>query len=140
LPNEVSAHQVCKGFVAGVSMLCEDFQRHASELFSKHPITEVILTNKHPEAPYGGDDLYFLFDEDNWPSVTDRTNLLPHGVYELLVPDVLNHAGNKGFTSPDRAARALSQALVRYGRGLVQPPLPELVFPAPESQEEEMDP
>jgi len=139
LPNEVKAHQIYKGFVSGVSLACGGFQRHARELFSSHPIIGVILTDRHAGLVGldGHDDLSYFLDEARWPTLTSKTDRLPHAVYELLEPDLLTRIGNKGFTSPERANRALSQALVRYGRGLVQPPLPELVFPKPEEEEKD---
>lgn len=107
---------VRRGFVERVEMPTDAFLAHAKALFSRHPVTEVVLADREP---YGGvANAHPSWSDGSRVKVSMRMESnLPGELYQFLSDGV------RGPTSlyrdyPDRAAALadLSRACVRHGR------------------------
>jgi uncharacterized protein (TIGR02996 family) len=114
-----------RGFVWEVGLMLAEFMLHATDLFSTHPVTSVVLMDCHPVSH---DGCWVWYDtRHTW-----------HGTASILrqsyqVPaEQFGHFpgsdhGNQSRLYPDEpsARRAFSAACVAYGRSLAGlPPLP----------------
>ena len=105
-----------RGFASRVELPCAVFLKHAAALFSAHPITEVVLTDKEPLSD-GGVGTYFgraPGPPQNWYWLAggSRSSL----AWEL--PPELWHPTENAFASGDAADEWLSRRCVAYGRKL----------------------
>jgi uncharacterized protein (TIGR02996 family) len=93
---------VRRGFVAEIGLSTPLFLAHAADLFDRHPITRVNLLDRQalplPDGAVAVTASKHLGAAHNWP-----VELLPEGTIRL-------------FSSMGRAARALSDAAVAFGR------------------------
>lgn len=116
-----------RGFVAEVRLTCAEFMTHASDLFSKHPIEKVTLTDRKPVERLGHDHWVWQQEttfQDNWgsgpnPYYPVRYDI-PDAVFDLMVN--WNYSYGEGIgtykTAPSEreACEIVSDACVLYGR------------------------
>ncbi len=119
---------ICRGFVSEVRMPMAAFtEEMVRDLFSAHPITTVVLTDREPkELPVDGWGWYVRF-HDSWVIAAD--DLPPR--FRDFIGGKLRYDNSNWRHFPDRqsALLALSAACVAYGRGLVG--LPPLALTGP---------
>lgn len=118
---------VRRGFTEELVMPCGDFMRMADFLFQRHPIKQVVLTDREPAASFlhpDGFRWWFATDEDNGAAVA----VLGADLY-LVLDKMFRGANSQSEDSPyfptrEAAIDALSAACVAYGRSLAGlPPL-----------------
>jgi uncharacterized protein (TIGR02996 family) len=125
------------GFIDEVTIRPPDFLRHARELFGRHPVTAVQLVGVDPEAldvTRLGDQsrqYHYRFRSEPWPYAVGvwRSGIdgnAPTHQECLRLAHLLDEEDRGGtYTSAEEALAAVSRALVRWGRELVElPPLP----------------
>lgn len=97
------------GFISSIRLTSEQFESHATELFSNHPITEVVLSDvqiEYTETRFGN---YWVL-----PAIRIPRFLRAEKEFSELNDD----SGISAYTGPDEHLTALSRACVRYGRRL----------------------
>lgn len=119
-----------RGFLSRVELPCEDFLTHAAELFARHPITEVKLTDKRPYftpssttepiPPPADWDAMWVAGEQGEPWN------LPLPVFDLLRREYFPFSEFGDAETPEDAAHnEASSACIAYGRKLASlSPLP----------------
>lgn len=121
-----------RGFVDEVLLPREVFFRKAKTLFTWHPITRVVLTDKVPFGlpDYGQDCLWEREDTRevlDGTSIDSHPSILPAGLFDALrdFRAYNRTAGLKWFATEQDALASASRECVRYGRKLCGlPPLP----------------
>lgn len=132
------SYRVDDGFVSAVLSKLENFTEDiARMLFSLHPVTKVVLTDRRPVA--GDDSRQFVWahHEKLGPggeSESSSPGYLPRHLFDLLLPDpkcvrVRDATGasfisTREYRKEKHARDALSRACISWGRSLVG--LPEL--------------
>ena len=112
-------------FLAGVSCTLSQFMEHAKSLFSAHPVTAVILADRHPH---------------DW---TDDFEIPNRGVFSWYTDsifaaaslpfEVMGRRGESDHNTREEALDWLSARCVAYGRYLAGlPPLPGTAAGSPE--------
>lgn len=123
-----------RGFVWRVGLPVLAFLEHARELFAHHPITDVVLYDRHPNAYHRdrtGDRRVWRWDACDAADLSPDTPLpgfVPRELWAGSELRVRRGGQARTFTSEAAARAALSRRCVSYGRGLVG--LPQL-DPAP---------
>ena len=111
-----------RGFISSIRMTCDEFMRHAGDLFRRHPITEVTLADKIPQQL--PDDTTGRY---SW-HVTDffRSYFYSYVPVDLFVLIGMRHGDfevcTPSFRTSQEAADALCRACVDYGRKLANLP------------------
>ena len=119
-----------RGFVDEVRLnaaaFTEDFAR---ELFSRHPVTRVVLTDREPD-PYtrrNDPDRVVSFDWWDWDDDGDEPDRLPSPLFRVMCELFPQHHPHldEWCEFPTRAAAvdALSATCVNWGRSLAELPL-----------------
>lgn len=107
------------GFVFAVLCRSGDFTEDAAHmLFSLHPITNVMLTDRHPLE----DRIWAYFEEPPhrpWHLPRPIWDLLDGCVYDLFISSHKEYAGTRVTPAGQAAREALSRACVSWGRSLV---------------------
>lgn len=109
-----------RGFVESVALPLAAFMEHAGELFSRHPIVSVTITDKEPSRLSSGAAVWLTCDRPG----CNTSTCLPPALFRLFEVEAAG-ANYKRFATPELAYAALSAGCVAYGRrqaGL--PPLP----------------
>jgi hypothetical protein len=113
-----SSAYVHRGFVSSIRLTPEQFEQHAAELFSTHPITEVVLRDKEPYFNDGYDDdeasegyTWFHYRNDDEDSI-------PPEIFRELDGYTSGGINCRNYPTREAALAALSRACVRYGRRL----------------------
>lgn len=97
-----------RGFVSRIELPFAAFMEHAKSLFSDHPITSVVLTDKQPDG-FGPGFWWYDATPGDGAEYIDQPDYLPP---ELTGP--LAHE----FPTLDLAASWLSERCIDYGRWL----------------------
>lgn len=130
---------VKRGFVSSITLPCSAFLSMAKDLFSRHPIEQVFLTNPYRRmCPYGGhrpgSDRTWFFSrstEIGFPPIPANPDYAWLPIDAVLYRDIFDLI--KGgelvdnrlyFSSASDAISCVSNSLVNFGRSLVD--LPEL--------------
>lgn len=107
-----------RGFVASIRLPAAAFLRHAGAVFSRHPVTKVVLTDKRPHE---GSTVVFFREGDAGDVRADEPHYVPAPLWRLMagrgIPDdrAFSH---KGYLTTERANTALSAGCCTYGRSL----------------------
>ena len=123
-----------RGLVGEVRLPAAAFtERFARELFSRHPVVKVVLTDREPAEDHRGQDpvrmLEYLwrFRSHRW----DRRSAVGPSAWDVpppLWPFAFSHrvySATRRYATRDAAASALSAWCVAWGRSLAElPPLP----------------
>lgn len=123
-----------RGLVGEVRLPAAAFtERFARELFSRHPVVKVVLTDREPAEDHRGQDpvrmLEYLwrFRSHRW----DRRSAVGPSAWDVpppLWPFAFSHrvySATRRYATRDAAASALSAWCVAWGRSLAGlPPLP----------------
>jgi uncharacterized protein (TIGR02996 family) len=126
--NAGAAWQFTRGFVSAFRGPCHLFMRHALEMFTAHPITEVALTDRRPLVGVRGDGEaagVWLKASAN-ERRTDDGSHLPDVLFNCLIETMFpgGAAACSGRTAR-HSFESLPVACIRYGRILAGlPPLP----------------
>ena len=121
-----TAHR--RGFVDEVRLPAAAFtEGFARGLFSRHPVTRVVLTDREPWRNYG--HAAFSWSGRGTPGDSPPQNCrVPESWLDILDDDPEAEFKSitwVGFTTPESAAAALSRTAVAWGRELAGlPPLP----------------
>lgn len=103
-----------RGFIWKVELKCEAFLAGAREMFERHPLSHVVLNDRHPVNLPGGRAMWLA---DGSPGAEPQRNRLP----SILFDQLPGGAGSKTarlYDSSDDATDALSIACVAHGRKL----------------------
>lgn len=129
-----------RGFVREVRLRLADFtEANARAMFSAHPVTKVVLTDRTPE-PNGDDRPGWLnwdrLRQDNPALVTlgctERAAYLPDHLWRLLPSPEFRNDYWAHYRPADLAVPALNTACVTWARSLVGlPPLHAPACPPP---------
>jgi uncharacterized protein (TIGR02996 family) len=120
--NSRSPYSFKRGFVYKIELPLSSFLEHAEAIFTHHPITEVVLTDKEPypttdyEEGMGDHECPGWSKEGDWSSDEPETSKIVGQLFDLLTP---KRKYNKGWADYDlvkEAREALSNACVTYGR------------------------
>ncbi len=96
----------------------------ARDLFARHPVTEVRLTDKQAWQMGQGVRFGWTDDPNDFPGPTDW--YVPKPIHSLLTGRVVTGRGRMWYTRREGADRDLSRAVVAWGRSLAGlPPLDE---------------
>lgn len=109
-----------RGFISAIALPCAAFMQHAADLFAKHPIERVTLTDKRPQIDSGRQNGYRWWRELILP--IEASNL-PSAIFNLIEP---GYNVSPDYPTESLACAAMSQACVNFGRSLVVPQLPPL--------------
>lgn len=115
-----------RGFVAEIRLPLAAFVSHANDLFSRHPIEAVVLTDKDPD-PIGQRTQWPLWSWVRQHPYSNAPHLVPDDLWQLLAgydttPDARVYG--RRYASAAAADAAMSAACVAYGRKLAGlPPL-----------------
>ena len=106
-----------RGFVARVEMPTDAFLAHAKALFSRHPVTEVMLADREP-YPNGGGQVWYDVGRDMKSQSVPASVEIPTFLFRLLSNWLPEYGFDRWRAYPDEAAAlvALSRACVRHGR------------------------
>ena len=123
-----TAHR--RGFVDEVRLPAAAFtEGFARELFSRHPVTRVVLTDREPD-PYtrrNDPDRVVSFDWWDWDDDGDEPDRLPSPLFRVMCELFPQHHPHldEWCEFPTRAAAvdALSATCVNWGRSLAELPL-----------------
>lgn len=122
-------YHIDRGFIDAIRCTAAAFTEElARELFSRHPVTSVVLADKEPVASGlgpGGSPLHF------WPRVrpgrtganltfpSDSRHSLPPAIWDRLYNRPADDGGFRlGWNTPEDAKRAAFAECVAYGREL----------------------
>ena len=113
-----------RGFVERVEMPTDAFLAHAKALFSRHPVTEVMLADREP-YPNGGGQVWYDVGRDMKSQSVPASVEIPTFLFRLLSNWLPEYGFDRWRAYPDEAAALadLSRACVRHGRaeaGLTQ--------------------
>ncbi len=123
LTEYATSGEVCgvwhRGFGSEVRMRCADFMQHAAAIFSEHPVTRVVLTDRVPAQidVYSGTSYWRWW----WSSdhVSPDRQTLPTDLYERLdgsFPADSELGSRYAYPSVENANLDLSRACVQFGR------------------------
>jgi uncharacterized protein (TIGR02996 family) len=117
---------VSRGFVGSIRLTSEQFEQHATELFTQHPITEMVLCGRKPFRDGANHSQTWWWS----PPTTGRTaenylDVLPQKIIDRIRKKFgVGAPYDPGFTSYELAMKALSDVCVSIGRELAKlPPL-----------------
>lgn len=140
---------ISRGFISTIDIPCAEFMKHAGELFSRHPITKVSLTDRSPDYyipdeydPPGVDETWGSWHRSD-PSGSDlglADSLLPVQLFDLVACDSIRQIDypeygigtvEAVFANRDSATASLSHRSLYFGRNLARlPPLARPVVKA----------
>jgi uncharacterized protein (TIGR02996 family) len=106
--------QVERGFLCSVKMTLAEFQEHAKQLFSRHPITKVVITDREPAPSNLHPGLWRLWRW--WADSNVPQESLGYGLYAMLDGYIPPEGNQPYWNSFEEAMAALSVACVAYGR------------------------
>ena len=112
-----------RGFVANLTLACDDFMRHAGEIFAAQPVEEVTLSDRWPWVPPGSTDHAVLW---HWQKRSTRAKYVANdmNVPWVLPDEIAAHLTLRTGDWTDHATEAdalaaLSAACVAHGRASV---------------------
>ncbi len=123
LTEYATSGEVCgvwhRGFGSEVRMRCADFMTHAAAIFSEHPVTRVVLTDREPAQidVYSGTSYWRWWW--NGDRVSPDRQTLPTDLYESLdgsFPSDSEFGSRYAYPSVENANLDLSRACVQFGR------------------------
>lgn len=100
-----------RGMLGMICLPMQDLLDHAAAIFSRHPVEEVVLTDKEPLRESRGDGHRWWWSHSGDAAV-GRPNVLVWGIQRLF--DYEGRVG--GWGCEEDALAALSRACVQYGR------------------------
>ena len=117
-----------RGFVDEVRLPAAAFtEGFARELFSRHPVTKVVLTDREPWQNYYGTAFSWSCDDDPGGG-SPQSCRVPESWLDILDDDPdaeFKSLTWVGFTTPESASAAMLRTAVAWGRSLAGlPPLP----------------
>ena len=111
-----------RGFVSEIHLPCAAFMRHARAIFSAHPVTRVVLTDKRPDWDVHTMPSWTWWQSGGDGSRPDDEYALPVELFDRLKASACVDWGDlrKSFLESEQEAfDALSESCVAYARELV---------------------
>jgi uncharacterized protein (TIGR02996 family) len=106
-----------RGFISSIRMTCDEFMKHAGDLFRRHPITEVTLTDKEPY--WSGTDFTWYNPDRSPPHIAPVNSNVPSDLLCFLKGfNDWSRSLNRcmWYDDPDKANASLSDACISHGR------------------------
>lgn len=100
--------QFCRGFVDGIRLTMTDFLKHAEAIFSAHPVTQAVLTDRKPNWARNN-FVWNLIDDYSDPDVLRFDCHPPHALHR-------QKTGLRFFHKRKYADLYLSGLCVSFGR------------------------
>ena len=127
-PDRPFSFLLNKGFVDEVRLPADAFtEDFARELFGRHPVTRVVLTDREPWQNYYGTAFSWSCDDDPGGG-SPQSCRVPESWLDILDDDPdaeFKSLTWVGFTTPESASAAMLRTAVAWGRSLAGlPPLP----------------
>jgi uncharacterized protein (TIGR02996 family) len=120
---------VRRGFVAEVALALADFERHARDIFSAHPVERVALSGR---APYWNGAGHTWYDSsrgvDPFVANIHERSELPPALFVRLEGQAGGEHRWRAYPSRQAALDALSAACVAFGRSLAGLPPPAVTL------------